>query len=202
MAGAPNPEQMQKVYSADRYMRSVLRNEMYDERLVQPPDRGRHRGQGRDPERVRAGSKIAPRRQAQDEGTGQGGGKKSQQEDGRYGRGGGRADRARICGRHRRSGLPGGVSDQGQRLIEDLPHAWPGIIREHDPGDLLRARGRCRASGLPGQQIARRGSGRRRCPDRSRQLRRITRHGQNVGPGGSPGQSRSKGTNDDGTSAA
>jgi trigger factor len=33
VAGAPNPEQMEKVYSADRYMRSVLRNEMYDERL-------------------------------------------------------------------------------------------------------------------------------------------------------------------------
>ncbi|HET7717949.1 MAG TPA: trigger factor, partial [Bauldia sp.] len=33
VSGAANPEQMQKVYSADRYMRSVLRNEMYDERL-------------------------------------------------------------------------------------------------------------------------------------------------------------------------
>lgn len=33
VSGAPNPEQMEKVYSADRYMRSVLRNEMYDERL-------------------------------------------------------------------------------------------------------------------------------------------------------------------------
>lgn len=33
VGGAANPEQMQKVYSADRYMRSVLRNEMYDERL-------------------------------------------------------------------------------------------------------------------------------------------------------------------------
>jgi trigger factor len=31
--GAPNPEQMQQVYGADRYMRSVLRNELYDERL-------------------------------------------------------------------------------------------------------------------------------------------------------------------------
>lgn len=33
VSGAANPEQMEKVYSADRYMRSVLRNEMYDERL-------------------------------------------------------------------------------------------------------------------------------------------------------------------------
>jgi trigger factor len=33
VSGAANPEQMQQVYSADRYMRSVLRNEMYDERL-------------------------------------------------------------------------------------------------------------------------------------------------------------------------
>jgi trigger factor len=33
VAGAANPEQMQKVYSADRYMRSVLRNEIFDERL-------------------------------------------------------------------------------------------------------------------------------------------------------------------------
>jgi hypothetical protein len=33
VSGAANPDQMQKVYSADRYMRSVLRNEMYDERL-------------------------------------------------------------------------------------------------------------------------------------------------------------------------
>jgi len=33
ISGAPNPEQMQQVYGADRYMRSVLRNEMYDERL-------------------------------------------------------------------------------------------------------------------------------------------------------------------------
>ncbi len=33
VSGAPNPDQMRQVYSADRYMRSVLRNEMYDERL-------------------------------------------------------------------------------------------------------------------------------------------------------------------------
>jgi trigger factor len=33
VSGAPNPEKMEEVYSADRYMRSVLRNEMYDERL-------------------------------------------------------------------------------------------------------------------------------------------------------------------------
>jgi trigger factor len=33
ISGAPNPDQMRQVYSADRYMRSVLRNEMYDERL-------------------------------------------------------------------------------------------------------------------------------------------------------------------------
>ena len=33
VSGAANPDQMQQVYSADRYMRSVLRNEMYDERL-------------------------------------------------------------------------------------------------------------------------------------------------------------------------
>ncbi|HET7056013.1 MAG TPA: hypothetical protein VFI12_06095, partial [Thermomicrobiales bacterium] len=33
VSGAPNPDQMRQVYSGDRYMRSVLRNEMYDERL-------------------------------------------------------------------------------------------------------------------------------------------------------------------------
>ena len=33
IAGVAKPEQMEKVYSADRYMRSVLKNEMYDERL-------------------------------------------------------------------------------------------------------------------------------------------------------------------------
>lgn len=32
-SAAPNPEQMQQVYGADRYMRSMLRNEIYDERL-------------------------------------------------------------------------------------------------------------------------------------------------------------------------
>ena len=33
VSGAENPEQMKTVYSADRYMRGVLRNEIYDERL-------------------------------------------------------------------------------------------------------------------------------------------------------------------------
>lgn len=34
VAGAPNEEQLRKVYGGDRYMRTVLRNELYDQRLT------------------------------------------------------------------------------------------------------------------------------------------------------------------------
>ena len=34
VAGAPNEEQLRKVYSGDRYMRTVLRNDLFDQRLT------------------------------------------------------------------------------------------------------------------------------------------------------------------------
>ena len=34
VSGAPNPEQMRQVYGGDRYMRSILRNDLYDQRLT------------------------------------------------------------------------------------------------------------------------------------------------------------------------